>query len=81
MDDTEVDFKEMTGAGLDTDDIVGIVEIDEEEVAVPEDEGIDSAAFGLNGRPQDTPEDPETLDDDYSDMEQLLMDANGWEER
>ncbi len=30
--DTADDFKEMTGAGLDVDDAVGIIEIDEEVV-------------------------------------------------
>ena len=77
MDDTEVDFKELTGTGLDVEDVAGIVEVDEEEVPVV-DEEIDT--FGLNGRPKEE-EGVEAVDDDYSEMEQLLMEANNWEER
>ncbi len=82
---TDDDFKELTGPdALDVSagDADGIVEIDEEEVpAVVEDDALETDGFGLNGRPKEDGEEAEDPDDDYSAMEALLMEANGWEER
>jgi hypothetical protein len=79
MADTDVDFKEMTGDGLDADDVASIVEIDEDEVETPLID--DDTPIGLNGRPKDAGEEQEPVDDDYSEIEQILMEANGWEDR
>lgn len=38
--DTDQDFKEMTGTGLDEVDIAGIVEVDDEEPVVADDSAI-----------------------------------------
>jgi len=78
MADTDVDFKEMTGDGLDVEDVAGIVEIDEDEIESPVS---DDDPLGLTTRPKDIPEEQETPDDDYSEIEQILIEANGWEDR